>query len=75
MHSLHISNTIRGFLTIWYRLPRLRRLVDHVLLSRHVPLDECHINLDEFCNVDDAEFENWIRHAMSECHVRVLISS
>jgi hypothetical protein len=70
MHSLHISSTMGGF---WYRVPWLRRLVDRVLLNRHVPLDECHINIDELCEVDDAEVQNWIRHAVSKCYARVLI--
>jgi hypothetical protein len=73
MHSLHFSSSIGGFLRIWYRLPRLRRLVDRMLINRHVPLDELHIDIDEFCEVDDAELDNWIRHAVFKCHVRVLV--
>jgi hypothetical protein len=70
MHSLHISSIVGGF---WYQVPWMRRLVDRVLLNRHVPLDECHINIDELCEVDDAEVQNWIRHAVSKCYARVLI--
>ncbi|KAK1692559.1 hypothetical protein QYE76_009256 [Lolium multiflorum] len=70
MHSLHISSIVGGF---WYQVPWMWRLVDRVLLNRHVPLDECHINIDELCEVDDAEVQNWITHAVSECYVRVLI--
>uniref|UniRef100_A0ACD5W4L7 Uncharacterized protein n=1 Tax=Avena sativa TaxID=4498 RepID=A0ACD5W4L7_AVESA len=73
MHSLHISGTIRCFSSIWDDIVRLERLVDRVLLSRHVPLDECHVNIEELCDVGDAEVDSWIRHAVSKCHVRVLI--
>lgn len=44
-----------------------------MLLNRYAPLDECHINIEEFYELDDVEADRWIRHAVSECHVGVLV--
>ena len=73
MHSLHISGNLGSVLSFWYRLSRLKRLVDRVLLNRFVPLEECHICIEEFYELDDVEADRWIRHALSKCHVGVLI--
>jgi hypothetical protein len=44
-----------------------------VLLNRHVPLEECHINCEVFDEADDVDVDCRTRHAVSKCHVRVLI--
>jgi hypothetical protein len=72
MHSLQISATNGGLLNPSYCVMRLKSLVDRVLLNRHVPLEECHINVEGFDDAD-VDVDHWIRHAVSKCHVRVLI--
>jgi hypothetical protein len=73
MHNLRISGHLGGVLSFWYRLSRLKRLVDCVLLNRHLPLDECHIIIEEFYELDDADVDQWIRHVVSKCNVGVLV--
>jgi hypothetical protein len=70
MHSLQIGATNGGVLNSLNSVTRLTNLVDRVLLNRHVPLEECRINCEGF---DDVDVDCWIRHAVSKCHVRVLI--
>lgn len=73
MHSLHISSNLGGALSFWYRLSRLNRLVDRVLLNCNVRLEECHVSVKGLDEVEDVDVDHWIRHALSKCYVRVLL--
>jgi hypothetical protein len=73
MHSLQISASNGDVLNSFYSVTRLTNLVDRVLLNRHVPLEECHINFEGFVEAHDVDVDRWIRHSVSKCHVRVLI--
>ncbi|XP_051228915.1 F-box protein At5g03100-like isoform X2 [Lolium perenne] len=73
MHSLQIGATNGGVLNSLNSVTRLTNLVDRVLLNRHVPLEECHINFEGFDEAHDVDVDRWIRHSVSKCHVRVLI--
>uniref|UniRef100_A0ACD5ZR45 Uncharacterized protein n=1 Tax=Avena sativa TaxID=4498 RepID=A0ACD5ZR45_AVESA len=73
MHSLHIRATEGGFHNYSYRVMRLKNLVDRLLLSRHLPLEEFHVNVEGFNEVDDVDVDRWIRDAVSKCHAGVLL--
>lgn len=69
MHSLRFT-PVAGSVTV----AGLKRLVGRLLLDLRAPLDECVIDVEGFWQLH-GEFNSLIRHAVSECQVRVLTVS
>lgn len=66
MHSLRFA-AVSGSVSVVV----LKRLVGRLLMDIRAPLDECIVDIQGFQELDE-EVGRLIRHAVSECHVRVL---